>query len=139
MRTKSNGKKKGAIKDLITKDDFQVSIFLKDQSSRHSLLVKKKDFTEKPRLKSNSSKLKNWLNGGDEDRPIDVDAPRAPVLVEDDDEADLSAIPQAPANLDDEDAVTIPSDDEERDDGLFVSSKSKNAVTDDKKKLGIKT
>lgn len=101
--------------------------------------MKKKDFTEKPRLKSNSNKLTKWLDRGDEERPIDVDAPAAPVLLEDDDNLDLSAIPRAPTNLDDEDAVTIPSDDEDRENDLFVSNKDNSASGEDKKKLGIKT
>ena len=122
-------------------DDFQVSIFLKDQSSRHSLLVKKKDFTEKPNLRSNSSKLTGWLTGGDANTPVDVDAPAAPIMVEDDDEIDLSAIPAAPKSLVDEDAVTIPSDDEDDNEGLFVTAKDRDKVAggDDKKKLAIKT
>jgi hypothetical protein len=102
--------------------------------------VKKKDFTDKPRLKSNSKKLTSWLSGGeDTDRAIDVDAPSAPVLVEDDDDVDLSAIPAAPADLDDEDAVTIPSDNDGDDGGLFVSRKVDVAGDDDTKKLGLKT
>lgn len=100
--------------------------------------MKRKDFKDKPKLKSNSSKLTGWLGQGDEERPIDVDAPAAPIQVEDDDDIDLSAIPEAPVNIDDEDAVTIPSDDED-DNGLFVSRKELDTAGDDKKKLGIKT
>jgi hypothetical protein len=103
------------------------------------LLVKKKEFSDKPKLKSNSSKLTNWLSGGDADKPIDIDAPSVPILVEDDDNIDLSAIPSALAHLNDEDAVTIPSDDEDRDGSLFVSGRSDDTGGDDKKKLGMKT
>jgi hypothetical protein len=155
MRTKNKGKKKGAIKDVVAQgqaiaqhtgpsklipliDDFQVSIFLKDQTTRHSLLVKKKEFSDKPPLKSNSNKLTNWLSGGDGHDPIDVDAPHAPVLIEDDDDVDINDIPTATSNID-EDAVTIPSDDDGPDNSLFVSGKDIDANGDDKKKLGMKT
>lgn len=58
----------------IAAEDFEVSIFLTDPSTRHSLLVKQKDFgLREKRIKSNSGKLTGWLTGSDE-KPIDVDA-----------------------------------------------------------------
>jgi hypothetical protein len=52
---------------------------------------------------------------------------------------DLSAIPRAPTNAEDEDAVTIPSDDDAENNSLFVSGKDSEPGDDDKKKLGMKT
>lgn len=166
-KTKSKGKGKQAIKDVVAQgledsfcillrsmlmilsDDFEVVIFLKDQPSRHTLLTKQKDFTEKPKIKSNSGKLTGWLSGGTTDAPIDLDAQPGPILIGDDDneDVDLSAIPQAPQKMNDQsgmdidDAVTLPSDDEDDDAGLFVAedgSEDENG-RDDKKKLAMKT
>lgn len=54
-------------------DDFEVSIFLTETSTRHSLLYKHKHFrdTTQTRLTSNSSKL----TGASREAPIDVEAP----------------------------------------------------------------
>ncbi|KAK0732576.1 hypothetical protein B0T21DRAFT_291588 [Apiosordaria backusii] len=64
--------KKRSIKDVVVQaDDFEVSIFLTETDTRHSLLHKKKHFRDKvqTKLTSNSSKL----TGGAHDAPIDVD------------------------------------------------------------------
>ncbi|KAK0659715.1 hypothetical protein QBC41DRAFT_360307 [Cercophora samala] len=68
MKKKS---KKRTIKDVVVQDDFEVSIFLTETDTRHSLLHKKKHFRDKvqTKLTSNSSKL----TGGAHDAPIDVD------------------------------------------------------------------
>ena len=53
-------------------DDFEVSIFLTDPSTRHSLLLKHKDFKHKRgKIESNSGRLTGWLTGG-QDRPIEL-------------------------------------------------------------------
>ena len=53
-------------------DDFEVSIFLTDPSTRHSLLIKQKAFKEREtKLKSNSGKLTAWLDTNE--RPIDLE------------------------------------------------------------------
>ncbi|KIW07121.1 uncharacterized protein PV09_01994 [Verruconis gallopava] len=137
-KVRTKGKKKGAIKDVIRRDDFEVSIFLRDQTSRHALLVKKKEFSEKPKLKSNSNRLTSWLSGGNAHEPIDVDTSAAPILTEDDDNVDLHAVPAAFGDADDEDAVTIPSEGNDPDDSLFVSKKDNAITVDDNKKLGMK-
>ncbi|RDL31129.1 Uncharacterized protein BP5553_09918 [Venustampulla echinocandica] len=56
-KTKS-GKRKG-VKDVVVEEDFEVSIFLTETSTRHSLLTKQKNFREKGKksLESNSHKL----------------------------------------------------------------------------------
>ncbi|RBA12279.1 hypothetical protein FPRO05_03729 [Fusarium proliferatum] len=87
--------KKKSIKDVIVSDEFEVSIFLTETSTRHSLLYKTKHFRDKlpPKLESNSSKL----IGVTDSVPVDVeDDYRAPVLQEDDDdEVRLADIPVA--------------------------------------------
>ncbi|KAK4170290.1 hypothetical protein QBC43DRAFT_3224 [Cladorrhinum sp. PSN259] len=68
-RIKKKNKKK-AIKDVVTEDEFEVSIFLTETETRHSLLHKQKHFRNKvqTRLVSNSSKLT-----GHRGEPIDLD------------------------------------------------------------------
>ncbi|KAF4951931.1 hypothetical protein FGADI_7153 [Fusarium gaditjirri] len=87
--------KKKSIKDVIVSDEFEVSIFLTETSTRHSLLYKTKHFRDKlpPKLESNSSKL----IGETDSVPVDVeDEYRASVLQEeDDDEVRLAEIPFA--------------------------------------------
>jgi hypothetical protein len=86
-------------------DDFEVSIFLTETDTRHSLLHKRKLFRDKiqTRLTSNSSKL----IGASHDEPIDVegqfpqgaaDAADVPILREEDDDQEtinLDDIPMA--------------------------------------------
>ncbi|KAK3329095.1 hypothetical protein B0H66DRAFT_13698 [Apodospora peruviana] len=63
--------KKRSIKDVVIEDDFEVSIFLTETDTRHSLLHKQKHFRDKvqTKLTSNSSKLV----GASYEAPIDVD------------------------------------------------------------------
>ncbi|KAH7126945.1 hypothetical protein B0J11DRAFT_290256 [Dendryphion nanum] len=100
-RTRSKGsskaKKKG-VKDVVIEDDFEVSIFLTELSSRHSVLTKQKTFVDRPRLQSNSGKLTGWLTTGTSDQPMVINDGTEPVIVrgEDDDEVmDLNDIPEA--------------------------------------------
>ncbi|KAI6710303.1 hypothetical protein B2J93_1597 [Marssonina coronariae] len=65
-----SGKKKG-VKDVVVKEEFEVSVFLTETGTRHSLLSKQKTLKE-PRMKdiqSNSSKL----TGVTGDAPIEVE------------------------------------------------------------------
>ncbi|KAF5027590.1 hypothetical protein F66182_332 [Fusarium sp. NRRL 66182] len=90
---KKSNKKKG-IKDVVVSDEFEVSIFLTETSTRHSLLYKTKHFRDKlpPKLESNSSKL----IGETDSVPVDVDDEYpAPVLQEDEDGMRLADIPVA--------------------------------------------
>ncbi|CAK7219020.1 hypothetical protein SCUCBS95973_003680 [Sporothrix curviconia] len=71
-RAKKKGtKKKGAIRDVLVEDDFEVSLFLTETNTRHSLLYKHRRARDKTqtRLVSNSSKL----TGGTSDAPIGID------------------------------------------------------------------
>ncbi|KAM7198257.1 hypothetical protein V8F20_006284 [Naviculisporaceae sp. PSN 640] len=63
--------KKRSIKDVVVEDDFEVSIFLTETETRHSILHKQKHFRDKvqTKLTSNSSKL----IGASNEAPIDVD------------------------------------------------------------------
>ncbi|KAL1898556.1 hypothetical protein Sste5346_003460 [Sporothrix stenoceras] len=62
---------KGAIRDVLVEEDFEVSLFLNETNTRHSLLFKHRRARDKTqtRLVSNSSKL----TGGMSDAPIDVE------------------------------------------------------------------
>ncbi|POR38054.1 Uncharacterized protein TPAR_01782 [Tolypocladium paradoxum] len=96
-RSKKKGSKKKGIKDVIVQDDFEVSMFLTETNTRHSLLSKKKHFREKAPLmmQSNSTKLISESNGS----PFDVEAEDAPpILLEqdsDDEGVRLGEIPAA--------------------------------------------
>ncbi|KAF2651484.1 hypothetical protein K491DRAFT_706975 [Lophiostoma macrostomum CBS 122681] len=97
----SKTRKKG-VKDVVAEDDFEVSIFLTDLSSRHSVLTKQKIFKENPRIQSNSSKLTSWLTAGTSEQPVVIAEGSAnPALIrqEDEDEAvPLEDIPEASIN-----------------------------------------
>ena len=87
-----------------------MSIFLTETSTRHSLLIKSKDFTQKKhRIRSNSGKMTRWLDPNidkeqtqalDESDRLDVHAPITIREEEDDDDSraaiKLSDIPKIP-------------------------------------------
>lgn len=97
MPSKADGIRYGA-------DEFEVSIFLTETSTRHSMLYKHKHFrdTSQTKLTSNSSKL----TGASRDAPVDVDQATAaeseidtspvPLLREEDDD-DVLALQDIPA------------------------------------------
>ncbi|KAF1834470.1 hypothetical protein BDW02DRAFT_330834 [Decorospora gaudefroyi] len=105
-RSKGRGgakaKKKG-VKDLVVEDDFEVSIFLTELSSRHSVMTKQKIFKDKARIQSNSGKLTSWLTGGTSDQPVVINERASEAIVireeEDDEPINLAAIPEAEAQL----------------------------------------
>lgn len=76
-RAKGKGKKKKSVKDVVVKDDFEVSVFLTDVDTKHHLIVKEKVFQNKDDNTSNNTKAD----------PV--------ILQEDSDDEDLSRIPQA--------------------------------------------
>ncbi|CBX94580.1 hypothetical protein LEMA_P120710.1 [Plenodomus lingam JN3] len=81
-------------------DDFEVSVFLTELSSRHSVLTKQKIFKDKARIQSNSGKLTNWLATGTSDQPVIVNGDPAQAIVireedEDDKAINLADIPEA--------------------------------------------
>ncbi|KAH7406035.1 hypothetical protein DE146DRAFT_431731 [Phaeosphaeria sp. MPI-PUGE-AT-0046c] len=93
----AKAKKKG-VKDVVVEDDFEVSIFLTELSSRHSVLTKQKIFKDKARIQSNSGKLTNWLTTGTSEQPMLIveDATEPIVIREEDEEAiNIADIPEA--------------------------------------------
>ena len=114
-------------------DEYEVSIFLTESSTRHSLLTKHKDFgTTSSRLKSNSSKLTNWLTRGSNEKPVEVpdDDEQPQLLREEDDSIDLAEIPDAglgQAGPEGEGQSRKPSRTEDDDeDTLFVNEESES-------------
>lgn len=103
---------------LISADDFDVSVFLTEITTRHSLLVKTKTFKEKAAAKSTSSKL----TGADADTVV--------VYEDSDEDTALDRIPMYPGEEFEE--IEKPDGQEFKDNGGHV-------LDDDKKKLGFKT
>ncbi|KAG6119517.1 hypothetical protein E4U13_007573 [Claviceps humidiphila] len=99
-RSKKKSSKKKSIKDVIVQDDFEVSMFLTETATRHSLLSKKKHFRDKglPMMQSNSTKLIEETNHV----PVDVDGEQEIAAILRDEDSDdgggnerLSEIPVA--------------------------------------------
>ncbi|KAI9733080.1 MAG: hypothetical protein M1834_003626 [Cirrosporium novae-zelandiae] len=87
-RTKGKKAKAKGVKDVVVQDDFEVSIYLTEESMRHSVLTRFKTFVSDPRkLKSNSNKL----TGDTEADPIELGDTAVPPVVlreESDDHSD---------------------------------------------------
>ncbi|KAI8624089.1 hypothetical protein F5Y19DRAFT_338566 [Xylariaceae sp. FL1651] len=77
-RSRKRSTRKKGIKDVVIQDDFEVSIFLTETSTRHSLVTKHKHFhdTSQTKLTSNSGRLIGETNAA----PIDVDVDAATEL-----------------------------------------------------------
>jgi len=99
-RTKKKSSKKKSIKDVVVQDEFEVSMFLTETNTRHSLLTKHKHFRDKAtgRLQSNSNKLIGETN----DAPIDLDmeaegsGAAVPVREESESEGDAGGLSRIP-------------------------------------------
>jgi hypothetical protein len=80
-------------------DDFEVSIFLTELSSRHSVLTKHKIFKNQGRIQSNSGKLTNWLTTGTSNQPMVIDDQASePILIREEEEEEtinIADIPEA--------------------------------------------
>ncbi|KAF6829033.1 hypothetical protein CPLU01_08152 [Colletotrichum plurivorum] len=100
-RAKKKSSKKKTVKDVVVQDEFEVSMFLTETTTRHSLLTKHKHFRDKApgRLQSNSNKLINETH----DTPIDVDMEpegadsAAHIRRESDSEEDAAGLSRIPA------------------------------------------
>ena len=155
---KSKGKKKRGVRDVVSGDDFEVSIFLTETSTSHAMLTKQKTFSAKPKLESNASKLTEWMGGANTDTAIrveDGDEVPAVLLEEDDQEVALSDIPDIDTaaatsrtkrarNAEDENEhIFVQSEDDDEEEASAPrkkrKTKVKDAEEDDKKKLGINT
>jgi hypothetical protein len=115
-------------------DDFEVSVFLTETPTRHSILTKHKHFRDKTtgKLASNSTKLISETNNA----PFDVDAKQASepiILQEENDDADAGAtLDQIPTVGDDASAqlprrskrqrTTRTEKDDDSEEDLFVAS-----------------
>lgn len=105
-RSKSKGGKKKGVKDVVVEEDFEVSIFLTETSTRHSLLTKQKHFRErKKKLQSNSKKL----TGDTNDEPIEVED--VPAILREESEEDGLSMNNLPVIEDDiEDSLFVEED-----------------------------
>ncbi|KAJ3571937.1 hypothetical protein NPX13_g5212 [Xylaria arbuscula] len=98
-RSRKRSTKKKGIKDVVVQDDFEVSVFLTETSTRHTLVTKHKHFhdTTQTKLKSNSGRLISETNGA----PIglDIATDSAPIMLreESDDENSAVALADIPA------------------------------------------
>ncbi|PQE17778.1 Cell cycle negative regulator roughex protein [Rutstroemia sp. NJR-2017a BVV2] len=106
-RSKSKSKKK-SVKDVVVEvlaEDFEVSIFLTETNTRHSILFKHKHFrdTSKKLIQSNSNKL----TGDTNDAPIEVADGPAIAREESEESFNLQDVPPA---QDDPDALFISED-----------------------------
>ncbi|TKA68941.1 hypothetical protein B0A55_08231 [Friedmanniomyces simplex] len=120
---KKSSKKQRGIKDVVSREDFEITIFLTELSTRHSLLTKQKQFSDKPKLKPTGNKLTGWLNNSEHPIHIEDDAKPPDLLQEDDDDVlELRDIPEAgdaskrkaaAATADEDDPLFVSSDDEE--------------------------
>jgi len=140
---------------LTISDEFDVSIYLTETSTTHTLLTKQKVFADKARLKSTSGKMGTGnFFGNKTDNPINVDdnEPPAVLLEEDAEETRLADIPEAPQpgtkrGRVDDDAIDVSSDD-----GAFEPAKKpapkrkkvsdvqpQEVDSDDKKKMALNT
>ncbi|KAK3647679.1 hypothetical protein LTR56_007908 [Elasticomyces elasticus] len=158
---KKSSKKQRGIKDVVARDDFEITIFLTELSTRHSLLTKQKSFTEKPKLKPTGNRLTGWLNNSDSPIHIVDDGKVPEVLREEEDVLNLEDIPEVgssskrkAATVDDDEPLFVSSDDEE----FFLTQQERpnkrrkkgkepvqepaepeEQVEDDKKKLAMNT
>ncbi|KAI4227557.1 MAG: hypothetical protein L6R36_002323 [Xanthoria steineri] len=150
------GKRKGW-KDVVVEDDFEVTVFLTEISSRHAILHKEKRAkTEKPRLGTDHPRL---TGEGTRDLPVQFEDTANPVLVREESQEEkplnLTDIPAAdedrirtsasedPAMLISEDSEPEASHETEQT-RKTLQRRGKSPVdedphTDDKKKLGMKT
>ena len=102
-------------------DDFEVSIFLTEIGTRHSLLAKSKTFKEKEKMVSNANKLT-----GNDTEPVVIQE-------ESDDETNLMSIDDIPSEQDDVEDVERPRK------RTRTGRLSQAAEEDDKKKLAFRT
>ena len=106
-------------------DDFEVSIFLREAGTRHSIMTRHKTFGNRPKIKSNSNKLI-----GTADAPVDVEAP---VAAEEEPAINLKDIPE---NIPDEsESSSTRLGKRKRED----TPEKEEAEPSDEKKLGFNT
>ncbi|DAA78154.1 TPA_exp: Uncharacterized protein A8136_5857 [Trichophyton benhamiae CBS 112371] len=127
-------KKSKPVKDVLVEDDFEVSIFLRESGSRHSLLTRQKVFRDdKGRITSNSKKM----TGGTDDSPIEISEQNigeTRILVESDDDEEMPfANDEAPENNKNK------KDNNAANENMQDTAEVANEAAEDKKKLGLTT
>lgn len=134
-------------------EEFEVSIFLTEVITRHSLLTKQKQFRDKgSKIRSNSGKMTDWLTTGTSGDPVDLDDDDTAVVIREESE-DEGASKQVGQGLgkrrraDSEESLFIHDDEVSEDEGFQVPGGSSQGRVlnedqagedDDKKKLGMK-
>lgn len=122
-KLKGKGKKKRGIKDVASQEDFEVSIFLKETSTRHSLLTKRKEFNSKPKLKSNGKGLTGWLGGNKKEDAIDLEeGNQVPEVLREEGEDDVVELRDIPEASTGKKRKPLEAEGQDADDALFVSS-----------------
>ncbi|KAK5104632.1 hypothetical protein LTS08_002523 [Lithohypha guttulata] len=71
-RAKGKGKKKKSVKDVIVRDDFEVSVFLTDVGTRHNLVVKQKTFQDQRNISESNTRADPVLLHEDSDEDNDL-------------------------------------------------------------------
>ncbi|KAM0329400.1 hypothetical protein ACHAQA_004707 [Verticillium albo-atrum] len=91
---KKSAKKRQQIKDVVVEDEFEVSVFLTETTTRHSLLAKHKRFRDKApaEVTSNASRLIAETNAA----PVDVDLQQQlreqPIVLREESDEDEDAV-----------------------------------------------
>ncbi|OAL72949.1 hypothetical protein A7D00_2722 [Trichophyton violaceum] len=127
-------KKSKPVKDVLVEDDFEVSIFLRESGSRHSLLTRQKVFRDdKGRITSNSKKM----TGEMDDSPIEIseqNTGETRILVESDDDEEMPlANDEAPENNQNK------NNNDAANENMQDTAEVANESAEDKKKLGLTT
>ncbi|EGD89621.1 hypothetical protein H112_03250 [Trichophyton rubrum D6] len=127
-------KKSKPVKDVLVEDDFEVSIFLRESGSRHSLLTRQKVFRDdKDRITSNSKKM----TGETDDSPIEIseqNTGETRILVESDDDEEMPlANDEAPENNQNK------NNNDAANENMQDTAEVANESAEDKKKLGLTT
>ncbi|PNS14255.1 hypothetical protein CAC42_6768 [Sphaceloma murrayae] len=138
---KKGGKKKKSTKDTVTKEDFEVAIFLTESGSRHAILTKDKSFAGKGRDKERGRSGIGKYLGGQQD----------PVVLreESSEEVRLEDIPAAPNDGRGTDGQPVDVSSDEEDIAPARNGRKRKRQggerdeaedgEDEKKKLGMKT
>lgn len=123
--------------DNVHIEDFEVAIFLKETSTRHSLLTKQKKFSDKPKIKSNSKNLTGWLNSNE--NPINItDDGQAPAVLREENDEDVVELHKIPEATIESKRKTSGNEDDDDDDALFVSSSDEEFFTTQRAKPSTK-
>ncbi|KAI0907772.1 hypothetical protein F4823DRAFT_539381 [Ustulina deusta] len=98
-RSRKRSTKKKGIKDVVVEDDFEVSVFLTETSTRHSLVTKHKHFhdTTQTKLKPSSGRLIGETNAAPTDLDVAAESAPATLREETDDEDTAVALAAIPA------------------------------------------